>query len=142
MRGELRTQRRWLASGVFSALLWTACRITVPLLAAYAIDNGILVHDDHVIVVYALLIAGVGILQALGTGLRRYTAFRIAYRIETDLRERLFAHLQRLHFAFHDQAQTGQLMARANSDIQQVNLLMVLFPLSVASVFLFVGVAS
>ena len=32
-------------------------------------------------------------------------------------------------------------MARANSDIQQVNLLMVLFPLSVASVFLFIGVA-
>jgi len=30
-------------------------------------------------------------------------------------------------------------MARANSDIQQVNLLMVLFPLSVASVFLFIG---
>jgi len=113
----------------------------VPLLAAVAIDNGILAHDDHIIVVYSLLIAAVGVVQALATGLRRYTAFRIAYRIETDLRERLFAHLQQLHFAFHDRAQTGQLMARANSDIQQVNLLMVLFPLSVASVFLFVGVA-
>ncbi len=141
MRSELRTQRRWLASGVFSAVLWTGCRIAVPLLAAVAIDDGILAHDDHTIFVYALLIAGLGIVQALATGLRRYTAFRIAYRIETDLRERLFAHLQRLHFAFHDRSQTGQLMARANSDIQQVNLLMVLFPLSVASVFLFVGVA-
>ena len=34
---------------------------------------------------------------------------------------RLVAHLQRLHFAFHDQAQTGQLMAYANTDIQQIN---------------------
>jgi ATP-binding cassette subfamily B protein len=141
MRSELRTQRRWLYSGVFSALVWTGCRIAVPLLAAAAIDQGILKDDGHKIFIYASLIAGVGIFQALGTGLRRYTAFRIAYRIETDLRERLFAHLQRLHFAFHDRSQTGQLMARANSDIQQVNLLMVLFPLSVASVFLFIGVA-
>jgi ATP-binding cassette subfamily B protein len=141
MRSELRTQRRWLYSGVFSALVWTGCRIAVPLLAAAAIDDGILKDDGHKIFIYAALIAGVGIFQALGTGLRRYTAFRIAYRIETDLRERLFAHLQRLHFAFHDRSQTGQLMARANSDIQQVNLLMVLFPLSVASVFLFIGVA-
>ena len=28
---------------------------------------------------------------------------------------------RRLHFAFHDQAQTGQLMAYANTDIQQIN---------------------
>ena len=45
-------------------------------------------------------------------GVRRYGAWRIAFRVETDLRERLFAHLQRLHFAFHDEAQTGQLMSR------------------------------
>ena len=53
--------------------------------------------------------------------MRRYAAFRLAYRIETDLRDKLFSHLQRLHFAFHDEAQTGQLMARANTDIQQIN---------------------
>ena len=34
---------------------------------------------------------------------------------------RLVAHLQTLHFAFHDRAQTGQLMAYANTDIQQIN---------------------
>ena len=53
------------------------------------------------------------------SGLRRYGAFRLAFRVETDLRQQLFAHLQRLHFAFHDEAQTGQLMARANTDIQR-----------------------
>ena len=37
------------------------------------------------------------------------------------MRMKLVAHLQRLHFAFHDHAQTGQLMAYANTDIQQVN---------------------
>jgi len=75
----------------------------------------------------------VGVVQAICTGLRRYSAFRIALRAETNLRQRLFAHLQRLHFAFHDEAQTGQLMARANTDIQQIETVVILLPLTAAS---------
>ncbi len=82
----------------------------------------------------------VGVVQAVATGLRRYAAFRIALRTETDLRQRLFAHLQRLHFAFHDQSQTGQLMARANTDIQQVETVVILIPLTAASCLTMVGV--
>jgi len=140
MRSALNTQRGWLGAGIAAGALWTGARLAGPLLAAAAIDQGILGHNDQKILEYALLIAGVGVVQAIGTALRRYTAFRIAYRVETDLRERLFAHLQRLHFAFHDRAQTGQLMARANSDIQQVNLVVVLLPLTVATTFLLAGV--
>ena len=73
-------------------------------------------------------------------GLRRYTAFRLAWRAETDLRERLVAHLQRLHFAFHDEAQTGQLMAHANTDVYQINQMLNLGPISLSSVFILVGV--
>src|SRR3546814_18946268 len=57
---------------------------------------------------WALLIAAVGVAVGTFTGLRRYMAFREARWVETDLRERLFAHLQRLHFAFHDHAQTDR----------------------------------
>ena len=73
-------------------------------------------------------IVAVGAVQAVGTGLRRYAAFGLAWRVETDIRMRLVAHLQRLHFAFHDQAQTGQLMAYANTDIQQINNVVLLDP--------------
>src|SRR4029079_5291369 len=45
----------------------------------------------------------------------------------------LVAHLQTLHFAFHDRAQTGQLMAYANTDIQQINNTVLLIPLTIAS---------
>jgi ATP-binding cassette subfamily B protein len=140
MRSALNTQRRWLVAGILAGGLWTGAKLAVPLLAAAAVDQGILGHDGHKILVYSLSIAVIGVVQAIGTALRRYTAFRISYRVETDLRERLFAHLQQLHFAFHDRAQTGQLMARANSDIQQVNLVVVLIPLTVATTFLFAGV--
>ena len=67
------------------------------------------------------------------TGLRRYLAFREARWIETALRDRLFAHLQRLHFAFHDRAQTGQLMSRANTDLQQIQPFVVMIPLTISN---------
>jgi ATP-binding cassette subfamily B protein len=136
MLDALRGQRSWVIGGVGAGVVWTAAKISVPLLAAAAIDQGILPGDTEAIVMYSLLIIAVGAVQAFGTGGRRYAAFRISYRVESDLRERLFAHLQRLHFAFHDQAQTGQLMARANTDIQQVNTLVVLLPLFTASLLI------
>jgi ATP-binding cassette, subfamily B, bacterial len=138
--GALLSQLRWVVGGVASGVVWTGAKITIPLLAAAAIDQGILPGDTEAIVLFAVLIVLVGAVQAFGTGARRYAAFRISYRVETDLRERLFAHLQRLHFAFHDQAQTGQLMARANTDIQQVNQVVVLLPLFAASLFIVVAV--
>jgi ATP-binding cassette subfamily B protein len=140
MATELGRQRRWVAAGTFAGLVWTVAKIAIPLLAAAAIDDGIIPGDTSAIVKYSLLIVVFGLLQAFGTGLRRYTAFRLAYRVETDLRDQLFAHLQSLHFAFHDEAQTGQLMSRANTDLFQVNQVLVILPLTIASVFILTGV--
>jgi ATP-binding cassette subfamily B protein len=133
MRETIRPQRWWVVTGVLGGLVWTGARVTVPLLAAGAIDNGILKSNEGTVVRYVIAIVIVGIVQAVCTGLRRYSAFRLALRVETNLRDRLFAHLQRLHFAFHDEAQTGQLMSRANSDMQQIHVVVVLLPLAAAS---------
>ncbi|MSO18178.1 MAG: hypothetical protein CK520_03615 [Actinobacteria bacterium] len=136
MGAFLKPQRSWVSAGIVFGVLWTGAKVAVPLLAAAAIDVGILPNDQSAIIWYSVAIVLVGALQALGTAGRRYAAFRISYRVETDLRERLFAHLQRLHFAFHDEAQTGQLMARANTDIQQINQVVILLPLFAASLLI------
>ncbi|MET0420418.1 MAG: ABC transporter ATP-binding protein [Acidimicrobiia bacterium] len=125
---------------ISAALIWTVTKLAVPLLVAAAVNQGIIPGDGDEILKYSLLILGVGIFQGVGMGLRRYTAFKLAWRAETDLRDRLFAHLQRLHFAFHDEAQTGQLMARANTDVYQVNQMLVLVPISLSSLFILIGV--
>jgi ATP-binding cassette subfamily B protein len=119
--------------GIGAGLLWAAARVTVPLLAGAAIDRGIAQDDLQVTFALTALIIVAGAVQAVGTGLRRYAAFGLAWRVETDIRMRLVAHLQRLHFAFHDHAQTGQLMAYANTDIQQINNVILLIPLTIAS---------
>ena len=140
MGSAIRPQRWWVAGGIGAGVIWTVAKLTVPLLAAAAIDQGIRKGDTGTVVTLTLVMVAVGVVQAVATGLRRYAAFRIALRTETDLRQRLFAHLQRLHFAFHDQAQTGQLMARANTDIQQVETVVILIPLTAASCLTMVGV--
>jgi ATP-binding cassette subfamily B protein len=133
MGAAVRPHRAWVWLGVAAGLVWTAARVSIPMMAGIAIDRGIVGDDTGALTAWVVAILVVGAAQAIATGLRRYAAFRLALRVETDLRMRLVAHLQRLHFAFHDEAQTGQLMARANTDIQQIHLVVLLIPLTIAS---------
>ncbi|HLI45403.1 MAG TPA: ABC transporter ATP-binding protein [Acidimicrobiales bacterium] len=129
-------RRKILLQGLGGALVWTACKVSVPLLLGIGIDRGIDPRDLGAVAFYAGLIAAVGAAQALFAGVRRYSAMRLAYQVETDLRQRLFAHLQRLHFAFHDRAQTGQLMSRSATDLQAVSDLLMNGPITIASMLL------
>lgn len=71
-----------------------------------------------------LLLAGmvvvVGAVEALLGFFRRYTAARAAIAMEEDLRNDLYAHLQRLHVGFHDGWQSGQLLSRAMGDLSTI----------------------
>ena len=131
--GACRSRARGIALGVVVGLGWTAGKVSVGLLVQRAIDDGIEVDDMGALRRWALSIAVAAVVVGLFTGLRRYLAFREARWVEADLRERLFAHFQRLHFGFHDRAQTGQLMSRANTDLQQIQALVVMIPLTISN---------
>ena len=133
MRATVRPHRALMIAGIGVGLLWAVARVAVPSLARVAIDRGIVPGDWAAAAAWTGVILLVGAVQAVCTGLRRYFAFGLAWRTETDLRLRLVAHLQRLHFGFHDEAQTGQLMAYANTDMQQINNAILLIPLTIAS---------
>ncbi|MEL7208186.1 MAG: ABC transporter transmembrane domain-containing protein, partial [Actinomycetota bacterium] len=108
--GLIADQRRGLGLGVLVGLCWTVGKVAVPLLVRTAIDRGILADDSAALLRWSVAIAVAGVVAATFTGLRRYLAFRESRWAETVLRDRLFAHLQRLHFAFHDRTRTGDLM--------------------------------
>ncbi len=116
--------------------------VSVPLLVQGAIDRGILGHHQGALVKWTMAILAVGLAQGAFVGLRRYLAFLVSYKVEADLRNRLFGHLQRLHFAFHDRTQTGQLMSRAASDLTQIQNFVVLIPLTLANILILVSVVS
>jgi len=129
----MRSQRRGITAGVVVGLMWTLGKVSVPKLVQLAIDRGIEAGNGGAITLWASMIGVAGLVAAVFTGLRRYIAFREARWAEAAMRDRLFAHLQRLHFAFHDEAQTGQLMSRANTDLQQVQNFIVLIPLTISN---------
>jgi ATP-binding cassette subfamily B protein len=141
MRAEVAHNKKMVWLGVGAGLFWAAARVAIPTLAGIAINRGIAKNDWQQIALWTGVILAVGLVQAVNTGVRRYAAFGLAIRVETDLRMKLVAHLQQLDFAFHDRAQTGQLMAYANTDIQQVNLSVLLIPLTIASALQMIAVA-
>ncbi len=122
-----------MALGVTVGLVWTTAKVSVPLLIQAAIDRGIGADDLRALTRWSIAILVAGAVAAAFTGLRRYQAFKVSRQVETDLRDRLFAHVQRLHFAFHDRTQTGELMSRGNTDLQQVNQFVVLIPLTISN---------
>ena len=75
----------------------------------------------------ALITAGIAIvifavLRGLFAFLQSYWAERNSQAVAFDLRNDLFAKLQRLSFSYHDRNQTGQLMIRATDDVEKVRL--------------------
>jgi ATP-binding cassette, subfamily B, bacterial len=131
LRATLADQRRGIAIGVVIGLAWSAGKVAVPQLVRFAIDNGI--EADGALLGWTLLIVFAGVVVGVNTGLRRWFAFRESRWTETRLRERLFGHVMSLHIGYHDRAQTGQLLSRASSDLNQVQGFVVLIPLTISN---------
>ena len=126
--------------GVVIGLAWTVGKVAVPQLTRLAIDESLLGSQSAW--GWAALIACAGVVTGTFTALRRYVAFRESRWTETKLRERLLQHILALHVGYHDRAQTGQLMSRASSDLNQIQVFVVMIPLTLSNVALitFVGV--
>ncbi|MGI9601695.1 MAG: ABC transporter ATP-binding protein, partial [Acidimicrobiales bacterium] len=61
--------------------------------------------------------------------------------IEARLRDRIFAHIQRLHFSFHDATATGELMSRGNTDLQHFQNVITLVPLTTGNLLIVASVS-
>ena len=131
--GFLRPYKRGLAISWLLASLAMVMKVLLPYLtglAVEAIKHGtthtrlheytLRAHDRHELLVLALVIVAAVLVGWVLTYWRRMIAGRISLAIEFDLRERLYAHLQRLELSFFDRQQTGQLMSRATVDLSAV----------------------
>ncbi len=131
-----------MIAGVVVGLLWSLTKVSIGLLLRQAVDKGIEADEMSPLLFWSVAIALVGCVSGVLTGLRRYLAFKEARLVEKRLRDRLFAHVQRLHFAFHDEAQAGDLMSRGNTDLQHLQNFVVMIPLTIANVMTVVGVTA
>jgi ATP-binding cassette subfamily B protein len=69
-----------------------------------------------------LLLLGSAIVGGLTRYGMREALNSVSRRVETDLRNRLFVHLQRLSAEFYDRYATGDLMARSTNDLLAVRM--------------------
>ncbi len=129
---------RWAALSIASALVWMVFVVAVPLLTKVVIDDAIEGGDESLLFPLVVALVGAGLMRALGIAGRRYFAFALSYRAETDLRNRMFEHIQRLAFRFHDEVPAGEVMARASTDLRPVRLIFAMLPITIANVGLFV----
>lgn len=70
----------------------------------------------------ALLILAFAMMRGLFSFVQAYMAEKTSQGIAFDLRNEIFAKVQRLSFSYHDRNQTGQLMIRATDDVEKVRL--------------------
>jgi ATP-binding cassette, subfamily B, multidrug efflux pump len=115
--------RPYILQIVFAALMLfglTAIDMTFPYIIRLVVDIGLVQGDLSFLTLAAGILFGLGLLKALiGFG-NRYTAEWLAHTIAFDLRNRLYDHIQRLSFSFHDHSQSGQLISRCIEDVRSL----------------------
>jgi len=126
----IRRHRRLALLAYGSLFVATAAQLIVPQLVRVMIDSvigGVQLQSDSAIVIQSLIGAMIAIVvfsavRALFAFGQQYNAERISQNIAFDLRNELFAKIQRLSFSYLDRNQTGQLMIRATDDVEKVRL--------------------
>ena len=116
----LRPHARLLMLTVTAALLSLAAATAIPLLIKALIDGPITHRQPRELLPFSLAILALATLEVAANFTRRNFSVLASLRMETDLRNDFYAHLQGLQVAFHDNWQSGQLLSRAVADIQTV----------------------
>ena len=119
-----------------SAVVWCFLVVVQPYLIKIIIDDGIVTGNQRNLIVLISFMVLAGYSRAISIGTRRYFGMHVSYNVEAGIRNKIFTHMQKLAFNYHDKVPTGELMARASSDASQVRLAFAIAPLATANIFL------
>jgi ATP-binding cassette subfamily B protein len=120
----LRPYRVAILWGALSALLTSALGAIVPWIMKLAIDSIESGAALRMLGKYALAIVGVTLVAGFFRFLMRRLLIGMSREVELDLRNRLFAQLQRLPASFYNRNRTGDLMARMTNDLDSVRMVL------------------
>lgn len=116
----MRAYWQYAALGVLFVLASSAADLISPQLLRRLIDEGISQGRSDVIIRDSLLLVATAAVGGLATFLKGYFSAKASHGAAFDMRNTIFDKLQRLSFAYHDRAQTGQLITRVTSDVDLV----------------------
>ena len=101
----------------------TAGSLAPPLLAKIAIDQGIARHDTTKLVIVVVAFLASALLVWVMTYVQTYLVGWIGQRALSDLRIRIFTHLQSLSIGFYESRPAGVLISRMTNDVEALDSL-------------------
>jgi ATP-binding cassette subfamily B protein len=113
-------QRLYLVAAA-AVIVSTLITLAGPALVRYAVDHGIVKHEQHPVDVAALAILALALVKPVVVRVQTLAAATASERFLTSLRKRAFAKLQALPLGFFEQERTGVLVSRLTSDVQALD---------------------
>ena len=101
------------SSAVFVALL----ELAFPLAVQWFIDVLLPSGDWSKIVTVSILLLAIYIISTFLQYIVSYLGHKLGINIETDMRQKLFNHVQKQSFRFFDNTKTGHIMSRITNDL-------------------------
>jgi subfamily B ATP-binding cassette protein MsbA len=112
------TQRRSFNLMLVGSAILVLSELMLPLALKFVLDDVVNVkRDARLLTVLMITMVGLLLIRGAAGYLRTFNAQGLAYRIATDLRRRLYSHLQRLSYSFFDRARQGELMSKITNDV-------------------------
>ena len=109
--------------GLLSLIIVDLLQLFIPRIIKRVVDDlTAFTLEGWQLILYALVMIGIAVFIGVFRYIWRRCLLGTARRIEEGLRNRLFAHLQSLSAAYFDTVKTGDLMAHATNDIQQIRM--------------------
>ncbi len=120
----LKLHRSGLVWGALCVLFNNGIWILFPQVLRRAVND---LHSGvtrQKLLTYSLLIIAIALIKGIFQFLTRWVVIGISRDIEFDLRNDLFAHLERLSHSYYQRNRTGEIMARATNDLNAVRILL------------------
>ena len=120
LRSFVRPYWKQVTLALIALVFLTLISLVIPLIIRQVIDQGLADGDAQILITAALVLLIIGAGRAFLIYWQRYLTERIAAQVGYDLRNRLYNHIQRLTFTYHDHAETGQLISRTIEDVRSI----------------------
>lgn len=113
-----------ISSGAFLALFFVAAlNLTIPQLLRWIIDHGIRQANVDLLLWAAIGLMGLTLVRGFLTFLEGRWSEIASQNVAYDLRGDIQHKLTILSFSYHDQAETGDMLARAVQDVERIRFL-------------------
>ncbi|HXI12137.1 MAG TPA: ABC transporter ATP-binding protein [Thermoanaerobaculia bacterium] len=119
----LHRYRFTLSLGALCVLGSAAFSLAKPLIIGNAVDQLSTAITRHDLIRYGLLLVGASAIEGVFLYLQRSIIIGASRRIEFDMRNDFYRHLQTLPLRYYHEQRTGDLMSRATNDLSSVRML-------------------